>query len=190
LILCQPSGGRDQGEWVGRVVCSVVYSQACWWKMKVLCISWAICGDGIGGEEGRGGDGGGVDGPLLSNLFLWNQIWLHITDASRVKDWASCNWRLRCFPGLRINLTQSAMEVKGSRLRWIGHVESSQMDWAKGHWLNMWRVVSSWALHKRHVVSIDGIRAAKMALIGRISHAIFHRRSLWRGLILVFQRVF
>ena len=41
-----------------------------------------------------------------------------------------------------------------------------------------------------HVVSIDGIRAAKVVFVGKISHANFQRRFLWRGLILAFQRVF
>ena len=56
--------------------------------------------------------------------------------------------------------------------------------------MKIWSTVSTWALHKWHVVSIDGIRAAKVAFVGKISHANFQRRFLWRGLILAFQRVF
>ena len=39
-------------------------------------------------------------------------------------------------------------------------------------------------------MSIDGIRAVKVVLVGRMSHANFHRRFLWRGLILDFQKMF
>ena len=48
---------------------------------------------GGGGREevGIGVNGNGVDWPLLSILFLWNYIWSHMTDASRVKEWASYN---------------------------------------------------------------------------------------------------
>ena len=49
-----------------------------------------------------------------------------------------------------------------------------------GHWVKIWSSVSTWALHKWHVVSIDGIRAAKVAFVGKISHANFQRRFLWR----------
>ena len=41
-----------------------------------------------------------------------------------------------------------------------------------------------------HVVSIDGIRAAMVAFVGRMSHASFQIRFLWRELILAFQREF
>jgi hypothetical protein len=64
------------------------------------------------------------------------------------------------------------------------------MDWVMGHWVKIWSVVSTWALHKWHVVSMDEIRAAKVSFVGRMSHANFQRRFLWRGLILAFQRVF
>ena len=50
---------------------------------------------GEGGEMGKGEFDGGVERPLLSILFLWNQTWSHITHASRVNDWASDNWRFR-----------------------------------------------------------------------------------------------
>ena len=64
------------------------------------------------------------------------------------------------------------------------------MDCVIGHLVKMWSADSSSALHNWHVVSIDGIRAAKVVLVGRMSHANFHRRFLWRGLILDFQRMF
>ena len=85
---------------------------------------------------------------------------------------------------------QSEMDVTRRRFGWISHGEVSQMDWVIGHWVKIWSTVSTWALHKWHVVSIDGIRAAKVAFFGMMSHANFQRRFLWRGLILAFQRVF
>jgi hypothetical protein len=54
----------------------------------------------------------------------------------------------------------------------------------------MWSADSSWSLHKWDVVSISGIRAARVVFVGRISQAIFQRSNLWRGLILAFQREF
>ena len=39
-----------------------------------------------------------VEGELWRNLHLWNQNWIHITAASRVKDCASCNWRFKSLP--------------------------------------------------------------------------------------------
>uniref|UniRef100_A0A2N9IZK1 Uncharacterized protein n=1 Tax=Fagus sylvatica TaxID=28930 RepID=A0A2N9IZK1_FAGSY len=56
----------------------------------------------------------------------------HEPEASRVNDWASCNWRFKCFPGLRMKATQSEVDVNGRRFRWIGHGEDSQMDWVMG----------------------------------------------------------
>ena len=82
------------------------------------------------------------------------------------------------------------MDVNGRRFGWIGHGEVSQMDWVMGHWVKIWNAISTWVLHKWHVVSIDEIRAAKVAFVGRMFHANFQRRFLWQGLILAFQRVF
>ena len=53
------------------------------------------------------------------------------------------------------------------------------MDWVMGHWVKIWSAVSTWALHKWHVVSMDGIQAAKVSFVGRMSHANFQRRFLW-----------
>jgi hypothetical protein len=75
--------------------------------------------------------------------------------------------------------TQSEVDVNGRRFRWISHGEHSQMDWVMGHWMKIWSVVSTWALHKWHVVSMDEIRAAKVSFVGRMSHANFQRRFLW-----------
>ncbi len=90
-----------------------------------------------GGWGGRGGgigvDGDGEDWSLLSILFLWNHTWSHMTDASRVKEWASCNWRFKYFLGLRIKLTQSEMDERGRQFGCIGHGEVSHIDSVMGH---------------------------------------------------------
>ena len=111
-------------------------------------------------------------------------------DASRVKEWASCNWRFKYFPGLRIKLTQSKMDERGRWFGCIGHGEVSHIDSVMGHWVKMWSVDSSWSLHKWQVVSIARIPTAKVTFVGRMSQAIFHKSILWRGLILAFQRMF
>ena len=90
-----------------------------------MCISWARCGGGEDGglvcDVGDAGEGW----VLFSILFLWNQTWSHITEASRVNDWASYNWRFRCCSGLSMKATQSEMDVNGRRFGWIGHGEVS-----------------------------------------------------------------
>uniref|UniRef100_A0A2N9ECL6 DUF7910 domain-containing protein n=1 Tax=Fagus sylvatica TaxID=28930 RepID=A0A2N9ECL6_FAGSY len=123
---------------------------------------------GRGGPWFMSGDGGLLGGVLPSLMveeesfvYFMGQTWSHITEASRVNDWAFCNWRFKCFPGLRMKATQSEVDVNGRRFRWISHGEHSQMDWVMGHWVKIWSVVSTWALHKWHVVSMDEIRAAK-----------------------------
>ncbi len=54
----------------------------------------------------------------------------------------------------------------------------------------MWSLDSSWSLHKWQVVLINGIWAAKVTFVGRMSQAIFHNSILWREMILPFQRMF
>jgi hypothetical protein len=93
------------------------------------------------GEEGIGMDGEEDNWPLFSILFLWNHIWSHMTEASRVKDWASCNWRFKNFPGLRTKLTQSEMDERGRRFGCIGHEEVSLIDSVMGHWVKMWSAI-------------------------------------------------
>ena len=87
-------------------------------------------------------------------------------------------------------MTQSEMDVRGRWFGCIGHEEVSHIDSVIGHWVKMWSADSSWSWHKWQVVSIAGIRAAKVAFVGRISQAIFHKSILWRGQILAFQRMF
>ncbi len=105
-----------------------------------------------------------------------------MTAASRVKDWASCNWRFRNFWGLRIKLTHSTALENGSLSMCMGHEDDNQTDWACRHLKKRWKCM--------HVWSLIWNRDAIVALVGRISQASFHRKCLWQVLILAFQRVF
>jgi hypothetical protein len=45
--------------------------------------------------------------------------------------------------GLRMSLTKSTSEVKGSLSMWMSQGVESQMVCAKGHFVKRWRMVSS-----------------------------------------------
>jgi hypothetical protein len=92
--------------------------------------------------------------------------------------------------GLRMSLTKSAGEVKGSLSIWMGQGVECQMVCGNGHFVKRWRMVSSWALQCTHILSMDCIRMARVDDVGRIFQAIFQSMSLWRALSFAFHREF
>ena len=92
--------------------------------------------------------------------------------------------------GLRMSLTKSAGEVKGSLSIWMGQGVESQMVCAKGHFVKRWRMVSSRALQCTHILSMDCIQMAKVDDVGRISQTIFQSMSLWQALSFAFHKEF